>query len=83
MNGDVSQFIQMQRLRSLQARQPTINDKSLTHLYQPQVTTSGITEFLRNPKTKITHSSTIVRNHYIPGSQAKSRIPGGNVRGEI
>lgn len=41
---DASQFIQMQRLRALEARTDT--QKTITHLYQPQVTTSGLTDFL-------------------------------------
>lgn len=76
--ADVSQYVQMQRLRSLQARQPTPGDKSITHLYQPQVTTSGITEFLPNPKTKITSASTFSKHPYYLGVQVKPKIPGRN-----
>jgi hypothetical protein len=76
--ADVSQFVQMQRLRSLQARQPTPQDKTITHLYQPQVTTSGITEFLPNPKTKFTDPATIRKFFYNKGIQTKPKVPGRN-----
>jgi hypothetical protein len=76
--ADVSQFVQMQRLRSLQARQPAKHEKVITHLYQPQVTTSGITEFLPNPKTKFTLASTFSRRPYYPGIQTKPKVPGRN-----
>jgi len=78
MPADVSQFIQMQRLRSLQARQPGIGEKVITHLYQPQVTTSGITKFLPNPKTKIVDARSIKKYNYIPGIHTKPKIPGRN-----
>ena len=71
--ADVSQFIQMQRLRSIQARQPIKSDKSITHLYQPQVTTSGITEFLPNPKTKFVDGNTIQKYYYSSGIVAKPK----------
>ncbi len=77
--ADVSQVIQMQRLRSYAARRPIKNDKSITHLYQPQITSSGISEFLPNSKTKITDSTTINNYYYVPGKQAKSKLPGRNV----
>jgi hypothetical protein len=70
--ADVSQFIQMQRLRSISGRQPTRNDKSITHLFQRQMLSSGIVEFLPDPKTKITHASSITRQ-YVPGIQAKPK----------
>lgn len=73
--ADVSQFIQMQRLRALQSRQPTVGDKTITHLYQPQVTTSGITEFLPNPKTKFVSVSTVRKYYYNPGIQEKPKLP--------
>jgi hypothetical protein len=73
--ADVSQFIQMQRLRALQARQPIKGDKSITHLYQPQVTTSGITEFLPNPKTKFVGVNTVRKFYYDPGIVAKPKVP--------
>jgi hypothetical protein len=68
----------MQRLRSYQARQPTRYDKMITHLYQPQVTSSGITEFLPNPKTKFTDGG-IFRRQNIFGIQVKPRLPARNV----
>jgi hypothetical protein len=77
MPADVSQFIQMQRLRVSAARQPTRSDKSISHLYQRQIPSSGISEFLPNPKTKITDALTIKRQ-YIPGIQAKYKIPTRN-----
>ena len=76
--ADVSQVIQMQRLRSYAARRPTKNDKSITHLYQPQITSSGISEFLENPKTKITDGRSINNYYYVPGIQVKPKIPGRN-----
>ena len=76
--ADVSQFIQMQRLRSLQARQPTKQDKIITHLYQPQVTTSGITEFLPNPKIKFVSGGFNNRYNYVSGIQAKPKLPTRN-----
>jgi hypothetical protein len=75
MPADVSQFIQMQRLRSLQARQPAIHEKVITHLYQPQVTSSGITEFLPDSKTKFV-SGTSENNkkyNYVPGIHTKPK----------
>ena len=75
--ADVSQVIQMQRLRSYAARRPVKNDKSITHLYQHQVTSSGIAEFLPNPKTKIISGQTI-QGQYVPGIQAKPKLPARN-----
>ena len=75
--ADVSQVIQMQRLRINEARQPSRGEKTITHLYQPQFRSSGISEFLPNPKTKITNALSIKRQ-YVPGIQAKPRIPGRN-----
>jgi sugar lactone lactonase YvrE len=80
--SDVSQFIQMQRLRSISARQPIRGDKSITHLFQRQMLSSGITEFLPNPKTKNTDAATI-RRQYVPGIQTKYKIPGRNAWGII
>jgi hypothetical protein len=77
MPADVSQFIQMQRLRAIEARQPTRGDKTITHLFQRQLPVSALTEFLPNPKTKITDALTIKRQ-YIPGIQAKYKIPTRN-----
>jgi len=77
MPADVSQFIQMQRLRSIEARHPSKGEKVITHLYQPQVTTSGITEFLPNPKTKFIDGG-IFRRQNIFGIQAKPRLPTRN-----
>jgi hypothetical protein len=71
--ADVSQFIQMRRLGSLQARQPKKQDKSVTHLYQIQVTTSGIREFLPNPKTKFVSGNQVETFLYNPGKQAKPK----------
>jgi hypothetical protein len=75
--ADVSQVIQMQRLRINEARQPSRGEKTITHLYQPQFRSSGISEFLPNPKTKIT-SALSIKRQYVPGIQAKPRIPGRN-----
>jgi hypothetical protein len=77
---DVSQFIQMQRLRSIAARRTAAGDKSLSRLSQSQLGTSGIAKFLPNPATK----NTIVRNSRFPASQglhSKAKIPGGYVFG--
>jgi len=79
--SDVSQFIQMQRLRASAARQPVRGDKTVTHLYQRQVSSSGISEFLPNPKTKNTDAATIQRYYYNRGIQFKEKIPGGYVWG--
>jgi hypothetical protein len=81
MPGDVSQFIQLQRLRSIQARQPSQQDKTITHLYQKQFLSSGITEFLPNIKDKITSGLTVQKYYYTPGIQSKPKIPGGYVWG--
>jgi sugar lactone lactonase YvrE len=81
MPGDVSQFIQLQRLRSIQARQPSQQDKSITHLYQKQIPSSGIAEFLPNNKDKSTSGVTIRKYYYTPGIQTKPKIPGGYVWG--
>ena len=72
--ADVSQVIQMQRLRASAARRPVKNDKSITHLYQHQVTSSGIAEFLPNSKTKNTDGRTIKGYYYVPGKQAKPKV---------
>jgi hypothetical protein len=77
MPADVSQFIQMQRLRSISAREPIRGDKSITHLFQRQMLSSGITEFLPNPKTKIISGQTI-QGQYVPGIQAKPKLPARN-----
>jgi hypothetical protein len=74
--ADVSQFIQMQRLRSISAREPTKGDKSITHLFQRQML-SSITEFLPNSKTKFISGQTI-RKQYVPGIQAKPKLPARN-----
>jgi hypothetical protein len=74
---DVSQVVQMQRLRASEARQPSRGEKTITHLYQPQFRSSGISEFLPNPKTKITDALSITRQ-YVPGIQAKPKLPGRN-----
>ena len=79
--ADVSQVVQMQRLRSYAARRPVKNDKSITHLYQHQVTSSGIAEFLPNSKTKNTDGRTIKAYYYSPGIQAKPKIPPRNTSG--
>jgi hypothetical protein len=79
--ADVSQVIQMQRLRASAARRPAKNDKSITHLYQPQITSSGISEFLPNSKTKITDARTIKNYYYVPGVQAKPKVPTRNAYG--
>jgi hypothetical protein len=79
--ADVSQVIQMQRLRASAARQPVRGEKIITHLYQRQVTSSGISEFLPNPKNKFTDAATIKRYYYKRGIQYKEKIPGGYVWG--
>jgi hypothetical protein len=79
--ADVSQVIQMQRLRASAARRPVKNDKSITHLYQPQITSSGISEFLPNSKTKNTDARTINGYYYVPGIQAKRKLLPRNVFG--
>lgn len=76
--ADVSQVIQMERLRSYAARRPTKNDKSITHLYQPQVSSTGVSEFLPNSKTKITDGTSINNYYYVSGIQVKPKIPGRN-----
>jgi sugar lactone lactonase YvrE len=81
MPTDVSQFIQMQRLNSLLARQPKKSEKTITHLFQPQVTTTGIADFLPNAKTKNTDPRTFARYPYYRGIVAKQKIPGGYVWG--
>jgi hypothetical protein len=73
MPVDVSQFIQMQRLRAIEARQPTRGDKTITHLFQPQVLSSGIAEFLPNPKTKFISGNFIRKYYYHPGIVAKPK----------
>ena len=80
MPADVSQFIQMQRLLALENRRPLPNEKTITHLYQPQVLSSALTEFLPNPKTKFISGETI-RIQYVPGIQAKYKIPTRNSYG--
>lgn len=77
MPADVSQFIQMQRLLAIENRRPLPREKIITHLYQPQVLSSALTEFLPNSKTKIISGQTI-RRQYVPGIQAKYKIPGRN-----
>jgi hypothetical protein len=77
MPADVSQFIQMQRLLALENRRPLPNEKTITHLYQPQVLSSALTEFLPNSKTKFISGQTISRQ-YVPGIQAKYKIPTRN-----
>lgn len=76
--ADVSQVVQMQRLRASAARRPVKNDKSITHLYQPQITSSGISEFLPNSKTKNTDARSINAYYYVPGVQAKPKVPTRN-----
>lgn len=71
--ADVSQFIQMRRLNALENRRPLKNDKSITHLYQPQVTSSGLTNFLPNPKTKSITGNHIRKYYYEPGIVAKPK----------
>jgi hypothetical protein len=79
--ADVSQVIQMQRLRASAARQPVRGDKSISHLYQRQMLSSGIAEFLPNSKTKNTSATSIQRYFYIRGIHSKEKIPGGYVFG--
>jgi hypothetical protein len=78
MPADVSQFIQMQRLRAIEARQPTRGDKSITHLFQRQLPVSGLTEFLPNPKTKYISGNFVRKFNYDPGIVAKPRLPARN-----
>ena len=81
MPVDVSQFIQLQRLRSFQGRRPSSQDKTITHLYQNQLTSTGIVEFLPNIKDKNTLGLSIQKYYYYPGLQTKPKIPGGYVQG--
>jgi len=52
-NSDISQFIQLKRLNSIEARQPRPFEKIVTHLYQYNATTSGLTNFLPSPDKKV------------------------------
>lgn len=56
---DASSFTQFKRLKALEARTDT--QKTITHLYQPQVTTSGLTNFLPSFTNKFTTGT-----RYIP-----------------
>jgi hypothetical protein len=78
MPADVSQFIHMQRLNASQARQPGRGEKTITHLFQPQVLSSGIAEFLPNPKTKFVSGNFVRKYYYHPGIVAKPRLPARN-----
>ena len=75
--ADVSQFIHMQRLLAIEARRPERINKMNTHLFQPQILSSALTEFLPNPKTKITGGGTF-RRQYISGIHAKPKLPARN-----
>jgi len=77
---DVSQFIQMNRLRSLESRTPTKSDRSLVEFYQPSFLVPN-NKFLPNSNTKFTHSSTIQRFPLYKGIQAKYKIPTRNAWG--
>jgi len=76
--ADVSQFIQMQRLQALESRRPDRNSKANTHLFQPQVLSSALTEFLPNSKTKNIDALSVKKYYYNPGIQTKPKIPGRN-----
>jgi len=80
--ADVSQVIQMQRLRASSARQPVRDNKMASRLSQQQMLSSGISEFLPNSKTKNTDSTTIQRFFQIKGIHSKEKIPGGYVFGD-
>ena len=79
---DASQFIQMKKMQAVQGRRPTIANKIITHLYQPVITTTGLTDFLPSFSNKVTDSNPrfIPRNR-VTGVQAKPKVPGGRVWG--
>jgi len=62
---DVSQFIQMNRLRSLESRTPKKSDRSLVEFYQPKLTVVNEKDFLPSFTNKFTDPLTIKRR-YIP-----------------
>jgi|LauGreDrversion4_2_1035121.scaffolds.fasta_scaffold46919_2 hypothetical protein len=70
---DASQFIQMQRLRALEARTDT--QKTITHLYQPQVTTSGLTDFLPSFTNKFVTPQKQVAINFDTAPKAKPKKP--------
>jgi hypothetical protein len=75
MPADVSQFIQMQRLRYIESLQPSRADTTLVHLHQHQFATPRTNIFLPDSKKKSIHSNTIRQYHYVPGIQKKRKIP--------
>ena len=70
---DASAFTQMQRLRALEARTDT--QKTITHLYQPQVTTSGLRDFLPSFTNKIASPQKQVPINFDTTPKAKPKKP--------
>ena len=75
MPADVSQFIQMQRLLSIESRQPSRSEMTLTYLHQKQIAIPLLGNFLADPKKKNTDISTIKQYYYIPVRRTKRTVP--------
>jgi hypothetical protein len=52
-----SQFTQFKRTSAYQNQKRDGGIKMITHLYQPRVTTTGLTDFLTNPNASDRHYS--------------------------
>jgi hypothetical protein len=70
---DASSFTQLKRLRALEARTDT--QKTITHLYQPQVTTSGLTDFLPSFTNKVVTPLKLVPTNFDTSAKAKPKKP--------
>jgi hypothetical protein len=75
---DASQFTQMKKFQTAQANRPHIFNKSISHLYQPVPTASGLIDFLPSFSNKVTSSTpNYVPINIVTGAQSKPKVPAG------
>ena len=68
-NVSASQYTQYVRSNAYQAQKRDGGVKMITHLYQPYVTTTGLSDFLTNPNTPDRHYAGFYKTTAMKGNQ--------------
>jgi hypothetical protein len=77
--SDASQFTQMKKFQAIQRRVPVITNKIITHLYQPVVTTSGLTDFLPSFTNKVVAPKSYTPINILTGTHSKPKVPSSGI----
>jgi hypothetical protein len=79
---DASQFTQLKKYSAINTGDKgQVQQKTITHLYQPVPSVNRPIDFLASFSNKYTSTPTFVPINRVTGPEEKPKVPGGNIRG--